>query len=132
MRLLTARLRNISLEIVHEKVYGQVTLSVPKQSLLKESKIRQMMPSFRSLTFKNSGETFTSVKRRQLWNVGQSTGFNKWYRSTKNVFSKSIEKDKNGINTQSNLMNAFLSPYFCCYKYLQEVWCKKRVYSQSV
>jgi hypothetical protein len=33
-----ARLRNISLEIVHEKMYGQVSLRVPKQSLFKEMK----------------------------------------------------------------------------------------------
>lgn len=33
IRFLTARLRNINLETVHEKVYGQITLSFQKQSL---------------------------------------------------------------------------------------------------
>lgn len=38
MKFPTARLRNISLEIVHEKVHGQVTVNVPKQGLFTEIK----------------------------------------------------------------------------------------------
>lgn len=38
LRFLVVPLRSVSLEIVHDKVYEQGTLSVPKQGLFKERK----------------------------------------------------------------------------------------------
>lgn len=118
----TQKVSDCSFEKLCEKVYRQITLSVPKRSLFKEIKYMVDDVIIRSLTFK-TGDTFTSAKRRQLWNVGlqdsiDDTGAYTMY------FLKSIEK---GNKPYNNLMNSFLSPYTCGCKYLAEVWCQKRV-----
>jgi len=86
LRLLVAPLRSVSLETVHDKVYEQVTLSVPKQDLFKEKKTHGR--GYHDLDFwlsnsKNSGDTFTSATRQQLWNVGWFIGFDKLYGADK-------------------------------------------------
>lgn len=89
LRFPVAQLRNASLEIVHEKVYEQVTLSVPKQALFKRNETHGRgchYLDFRLSKSKNSGDNFTSAKRRQPWNAGWFIGFDKLCRGRQNVF----------------------------------------------